>query len=71
MAMHEFMIDLKIRGGPEGTLPSGVVAEFRDGRITQTRWYLDKLEAAKSLAKGMDRRTVASVAKRVEAMVNP
>ena len=71
MAMHEFMIDLKIKGGPEGTLPSVVVAEFRDGRITQIRWYLDKLEAAKNLAKGMDRRIVASVAKRVEAMVNP
>jgi len=71
MAMHEFMIDLKIKGGPEGTLPSVVVAEFRDGRITQIRWYLDKLEAAKNLAEGMDRRIVASVAKRVEAMVNP
>ena len=71
MAMHEFMIDLKIKGGPEGTLPSVVVAEFRDGRITQIRWYLDKLEAAKNLAEGMDRRIVAGVAKRVEAMVNP
>lgn len=72
MAMHEFMIDLKVKGGREGTLPSVVVAEFRSGRITQIRWYVDKLEGAKSLAKGvLGRRIVASVAKQVEAMVNP
>jgi ketosteroid isomerase-like protein len=72
MATHEFMIDVKLRNGPGGTLPAVVVAEFRNGRITQIRWYLDKLEAAKNLATGtLAKRTVASVAKRVEALVNP
>lgn len=72
MATHEFMVNVKLEGGPEGTLPAVVVAEFRNGRVTQIRWYLDKLEAAKQLAKGtVAKRTVAAVAKRVEAIVNP
>jgi hypothetical protein len=34
--------------------------------------YVDKLEAAKQLARGtLAKRTVATVAKRVEALVNP
>jgi ketosteroid isomerase-like protein len=72
MATHEYMIDVKLKGGPEGTAPAVVVAEFRNGRITQLRMYVDKLEAAKQLAKGtLAKRTVATVAKRVEALVNP
>jgi uncharacterized protein (TIGR02246 family) len=72
MATHEFMFDVKLKGGPEGSVPSVVVAEFRNGRITQIRNYIDKLEAAKQLAKGtLAKRTVASVAKQVEAVVNP
>jgi ketosteroid isomerase-like protein len=72
MATHEFMVDVKLKGGPEGTLPAVVVADFRNGRVTQIRWYLDKLEAAKNLAEGtLAKRAVASVAKRVEALVNP
>jgi uncharacterized protein (TIGR02246 family) len=72
MAVHEFMIDVKAKGGPEGSVPSVVVAEFRNGRITQIRWYIDKLEAAKQLATGlMAKRAVGAVAKEVEAMVNP
>jgi uncharacterized protein (TIGR02246 family) len=72
MATHEFMYDVKVKGGPEGTVPSVAVAEFRNGRITQIRNYIDKLEAAKQLAKGtLEKRTVTSVAKRVEALVNP
>jgi uncharacterized protein (TIGR02246 family) len=71
MATHEYMIDVK-RKGREGSLPSVVVAEFRNGRITQLRNYIDKLEAAKQLAQGtVAKRAVASVAKQVEAIVNP
>jgi uncharacterized protein (TIGR02246 family) len=72
MATHEFMIDAKVKGRPGVSLPSVVVAEFRNGRITQIRNYIDKLEAAKQMAKGtLEKRTVASVAKQVEAVVNP
>ena len=72
MATHEYMIDLKLRDGPEGTVPALVVAEFRNGRITEIRQYVDKLEAAKQLAKGLvAKRAVASVAKQVEALINP
>ena len=72
MATHEFMIDVKVKGGPEGTVPSVVVAEFRNSRITQIRWYVDKLEAAKQLAKGpVAKRAVGAVAKQVERLLNP
>ena len=72
MATHEFMIDVKLRDGREGTVPALVVAEFRNGRITEIREYVDKLEAAKTLAKRtLAKRAVASVAKQVEALVNP
>jgi ketosteroid isomerase-like protein len=72
MATHEYMIDLKLRDGPEGTVPALVVAEFHNGRITEIRQYVDKLEAAKQLAKGLvAKRAVAGVAKQVEALVNP
>jgi ketosteroid isomerase-like protein len=72
MATHEYMINVKLKTGPEGSMPSVVVAEFRNGRITQLRMYVDKLEAAKQLARGtLAKRTVATVAKRVEALVNP
>jgi ketosteroid isomerase-like protein len=72
MATHEFMFNLKMKGRPEGSLPSVVVAEFRNGRITQIRNYIDKLEAAKQMAKGtLEKRTVARIAKQVEAVVNP
>ena len=72
MATHEFMYDVKLKSGPEGSVPAVVVAEFRDRKITQIRLYVDKLEAAKQLATGIiARRVVGSVAKRAEAMVNP
>jgi uncharacterized protein (TIGR02246 family) len=72
MATHEFMIDVKVKGGPEGTVPSVVVGEFRNGQITQIRWYVDKLEAAKQLARGLvAKRAVGAVAKEVEAIINP
>lgn len=72
MATHEFMCDVKIKSGPEGSVPSVVVAEFRNGRITQIRNYVDKLEAVKQLARGpVAKRVVASVAKQAEAFINP
>ena len=72
MATHEFMIDVKLRDGPEATVPALVVAEFRNGRITEIRQYVDKLEAAKKLATGLvAKRAVGAVAKEVEAIVNP
>jgi uncharacterized protein (TIGR02246 family) len=72
MATHEFMFDVKMKGRPEASVPSVVVAEFRGGQITQIRNYIDKLEAAKQMASGtVAKRAVASVAKRVEAVVNP
>jgi len=72
MATHEFMFEVKMKGRPEASVPSVVVAEFRNGQISQIRNYIDKLEAAKQLATGtVAKRAVASVAKRVEAVVNP
>ena len=72
MATHEFMFEVKMKNRPEASIPSVVVAEFRNGRISQIRNYIDKLEAAKQLATGtVAKRAVASVAKRVEAVVNP
>ena len=72
MATHEYMVDVGLKDGRQGSVPSVVVAEFRNHRITQMRVYLDKLEAAKQLAKGLvAKRAVASVAKQVEALVNP
>jgi len=72
MATHEYMIDAKLRNGPEGSVPSVVVAEFRSGQITQIRNYVDKLEAAKQMATGLvAKRAVAAVAKEVEANINP
>ena len=72
MATHEYMVDVGLKDGRKGSVPSVIVAEFRNHRITQMRVYLDKLEAAKQLAKGLvAKRAVASVAKQVEALVNP
>jgi len=72
MATHEYMVDVGLKDGRKGSVPSVVVAEFRNHRITQMRVYLDKLEAAKQLAKGLvAKRAVASVAKQVEALVSP
>jgi len=69
---HEYMVDAKLKGGREGSVCAVAVAEFRNGRIIQLRNYVDKLEAAKQLAQGtVAKRMVATVAKRVEALVNP
>lgn len=72
MLTHEYIHEVRLHDGREGQIPAVVVMELRNGRITQVRHYLDKLEAAKQMAKGsVARLTVASVAKEVEAIVNP
>jgi uncharacterized protein (TIGR02246 family) len=72
MVTHEYMHEVRMRDGREGQVPAVVVLEMRDGKITQVRYYIDKLEAAKQMAKGpIAKRAVASVAKQVEAAVNP
>jgi ketosteroid isomerase-like protein len=71
MLTHEFTIEVT-RQGREGFIPAVVVMELNNGRITQVRYYIDKLEAAKQLATGLvAKRAVAAVAKEVEAIVNP
>jgi ketosteroid isomerase-like protein len=71
MLTHEFTIEVT-RQGREGFIPAVVVMELNNGRITQGRYYVDKLEAAKQLARGLvAKRAVAAVAKEVEAIVNP
>lgn len=72
MLTHEYVNEARMHDGREGQIPAVVVMELRNGRITQVRHYLDKLEAAKQMAKGsMAKLAVASVAKEVEALVNP
>jgi len=73
MLTHEYIHEVRLRkNGSEGQVPAVVVMELRDGKITQVRYYIDKLEAAKQMAKGVvAKRAVASIAKQVEAVVNP
>lgn len=72
MLTHEYINEVRMHDGREGQIPAVVVMELRNGRITQVRHYLDKLEAAKQMAKGgVAKLAVASVAKEVEALVNP
>ena len=72
MLTHEYTLEVKLRDGKEGFVPSIVVMELLNGKITQVRNYVDKLEAAKQLAQGIvEKRAVAAVAKRVDELVNP
>ena len=72
MLTHEYTIEAKLRDGPEGFIPAVVVMELSNGKISQIRSYIDKLEAARQLAQGIvERRAVAAVAKRVDELVNP
>jgi ketosteroid isomerase-like protein len=72
MLTHEYTIEVKLRGGPEGFVPAIVVMELSNGKISQVRQYIDKLEAARQLARGIvEKRVVEGVAKRVGAIVNP
>jgi uncharacterized protein (TIGR02246 family) len=71
MVTHEFIHEVKLRDGNEGQVPAVVVMELTNGKITQIRYYLDKLEAAKQMASGAAKLAVGAVAKQVEAVVNP
>jgi ketosteroid isomerase-like protein len=72
MLTHEYTIEVKLHGGPEGFVPAIVVMELSNGKISQVRQYIDKLEAARQLARGVvEKRVVEGVAKRVGAIVNP
>jgi len=71
MVTHEYIHEVKQRGGNEGQVPAVVVMELSNGKITQVRHYIDKLEAAKQLASGAAKLAVNAVAKQVEAAVNP
>jgi len=71
MVTHEFIHEVKLRDGNEGQVPAVVVMELGNGKITQIRYYIDKLEAAKQMASGAAKLAVSAVAKQVEAAVNP
>jgi limonene-1,2-epoxide hydrolase len=71
MVTHEYIHEVKLRGGNEGQVPAVVVMELSNGKITQVRHYIDKLEAAKQMASGAAKLAVGAVAKQVEAVVNP
>ena len=71
MVTHEYINEVKLRGGNEGLVPAVVVMELSNGKITQVRHYIDKLEAAKQMASGAAKLAVGAVARQVEAVVNP
>jgi uncharacterized protein (TIGR02246 family) len=71
MVTHEYIHEVKLRDGNEGQVPAVVVMELNNGKITQIRHYMDKLEAAKQMASGAAKLAVGAVAKQVEALVNP
>ncbi len=72
MLTHEYIHEVKLRDGREGQIPAVVVMELRNGKISQIRYYVDKLEAAKQMAKGViQKRTVAGIVKQVEELINP
>ena len=71
MVTHEYIHEVKLCDGNEGQVPAVVVKEVSNGKITQVRHYVDKLEAAKQMASGAAKLAVSAVAKQVEALVNP
>jgi ketosteroid isomerase-like protein len=72
MLTHEYTIEAKLRNGPEGFIPAVVVIELSNGKISQVRSYIDKLEAAKQMGRGfLEKWIVAVVAKRVAALTSP
>ena len=69
---HEYIHEVRLRDGREGQIPAVVVMEVSNGKITQMRSYIDKLEAARQLAKGpIAKRIVADIVKQVDELVNP
>jgi len=72
MLTHEYIHEVGLRDGREAQVPAVVVMELRNGKTSQVRYYIDKLEAAKKMAKGtVAKRAVAGVARQVEAVVKP
>jgi len=72
MLTHDYIHEVRLQDGREGQIPAIVVMELRNGKITQVRHYIDKLEAAKQMAKGaVTKRAVASIVKQVEDVINP
>ena len=72
MLTHEYIHEVRTRDGQEGQVPAVVVMELKNGKITQIRYYIDKLEAARQMATGfVTKRVVSSVVKQVDELLNP
>jgi len=72
MLTHEYIHEVRTRDGQEGQVPAVVVMELKNGKITQIRYYIDKLEAARQMATGfVTKRVVSSVVKQVDGLLNP
>ena len=72
MLTHEYIHEVRLQDGSEGQIPAVVVMELRNGKITQVRHYIDKLEAANQMAKGaVTKRAVARIVKQVEDVITP
>ena len=72
MLTHEYIHEVRLQDGREGQIPAVVVMELSNGKITQIRYYIDKLEAAKQMAKGfVNKRLVAGIVKQVDELLNP
>lgn len=72
MLTHEYIHEVRLQDGREGQIPAVVVMELHEGKITQIRYYIDKLEAAKQMAKGaVNKRLVAAIVKQVAELLNP
>ena len=72
MLTHEYIHEVRTRDGQEGQVPAVVVMELKNGKITQIRYYIDKLEAARQMATGfVTKRVVSSVVRQVDELLNP
>jgi len=72
MLTHEYIHEVRLQDGREGQIPAVVVMELRNGKIAQIRYYIDKLEAARQMAKGIiEKRAVAGITKQVDELINP
>ena len=72
MLTHEYIHEVRTRDGQEGQVPAVVVMELKSGKITQIRYYIDKLEAARQMATGfVTKRVVSSIVKQVDELLNP
>jgi uncharacterized protein (TIGR02246 family) len=72
MLTHEYIHEVRLQDGREGQIPAVVVMELSNGKINQIRYYIDKLEAAKQMAKGIiNKRAVTGIVKQVDQRLNP